>query len=572
MHKKFNKIQLFAVLVLIMLIAVQGLISINSYSLTSDETCYLGVGKAIVETGNFRINVPVYHPPLSFYIGSIFLLPLDMDKEILQSYECWEIGKNVAFNSGYDPGKIIFLSRLPFVFLSIILGLWVLRWATQLYGPMSGLFAFFVYSFNPSIIAYSSITTTDFTVAAMFFIASYYFWKLIKSPSKSSLILSGVFFGLALLSKVTAVLLVPLFLIVGLVAVYKKDSKLRMKTFIRDLLIIFSIAYLVIFLFFGFQFDTLSNSLAPGHFSDKVERELSKSAIFPDELLYVYKKLPIPTPSYWAEVGGMFYLSVQSNSGYVFGKITDGIAWYYVYVTFFLKTGIPILIFLFLLFLMRRRLPKKDLITNLVLWLPILLLLVNFSFTNKMSGVRHILIFYPFISVLISNVINAKLKRRGLFFIFVGVLLFYYSLSAFFVSPHYIAYVNEFGGGPENAYNIMVGSNIDQGQDLKGLKKYIEDHNIEKIKLSYFGNTNPADYGISYEYLPSPSFLYWVPDYTLLRIEERGEDCSERKGIIAISVTNLKSVHMINKHCYDWLSKYEPVEMIGRSILIYDIK
>jgi len=207
----------------------------------------------------------------------------------------------------------------------------------------------------------------------------------------------------------------------------------------------------------------------------------------------------------------------------------------------------------------------------LSLLLPVALMFLNFSLTNKMSGVRHILTVYPFISLLASNVINAHAKNRKLYKIFIFILLAYYGLTAFLISPNFISYVNELGGGPNNAHKIMVGSNIDQGHDLKELKKFIDKNGIKNIKLSYFGNANPKDYNITFEYLPSPSFLYWVPDYTLLKIKEREEDCSPKKGMIAISVTNLKNVHLINKTCFKWLENYEPVKKIGYSIFIYNI-
>lgn len=571
MLKKFSNPQKILIMIFLLFIPVFGIISINQYSLTSDETCYLGVGKSIIETGNFKVNVPVYHPPFSYYIGSLFLYPLNIDKEILQSYSCWEIGKNAAFYSGYNPDRIIFFSRLPFVLLSLILGIYVLIWATELFGPKSGVIALFLYSFNPSIIAYSSIHTPDFTVAGMFFIASYYFWKLIREPSRFNLISSGIFLGLALSSKISAILLIPIMAIIGFAAVYSNKYGLKLKILIRNLIYIFAIAYLVIFLLFGLQFGTLSDSLAPGHFSQKTRQELGNTGALSDKLLYIYDNVPIPTPSYWAELGGLFYLSAQESSGYAFGEITKNVPWYYVYLTFLLKTGIPILIFLVILLVKRKDFKKIDIVTKLSLLLPLAFMFLNFSLTNKMSGVRHILTIYPFISLLASNAINAYAKNRRLYKIFIFILLAYYGLTAFLISPDFISYINELGGGPNNAYKIMVGSNIDQGHDLKELKKFMDKNNIKNIKLSYFGNADPRNYNITFEYLPSPSFLYWVPDYTLLKIKEREEDCSAKTGLIAISITNLKNVHLINKTCFKWLENYEPVKKIGYTIFIYNI-
>jgi hypothetical protein len=78
----------------------------------------------------------------------------------------------------------------------------------------------------------------------------------------------------------------------------------------------------------------------------------------------------------------------------------------------------------------------------------------------------------------------------------------------------------------------------------------MDKHNIKKIKLCYFGWTNPAYYGIEYEDL-SPQ---------------------ETKGDIAISVTNLQGIYYVDHNRYAWLKNYEPVERIGYSIYVYHIK
>ena len=118
--KKYSKVHLLIIAVLLMSMVVQELISINQASLTSDETLYIGAGKEIFETGDMKSFVVMAHPPLSYYIGSIFLLPLKFDEKIWESSD-WQRGQNVIFHSGHNPSTILFLSRLPFVILSMLL-------------------------------------------------------------------------------------------------------------------------------------------------------------------------------------------------------------------------------------------------------------------------------------------------------------------------------------------------------------------------------------------------------------------------------------------------------------------
>jgi len=63
-------------------------------------------------------------------------------------------------------------------------------------------------------------------------------------------------------------------------------------------------------------------------------------------------------------------------------------------------------------------------------------------------------------------------------------------------------YFNEFAGGPTKGYRYLADSNIDWGQDLISLKRYMEKNNLDSIYLSHFGLVSPAIYGIKFKRLP----------------------------------------------------------------------
>jgi len=48
------------------------------------------------------------------------------------------------------------------------------------------------------------------------------------------------------------------------------------------------------------------------------------------------------------------------------------------------------------------------------------------------------------------------------------------------VSPHYLAFFNELAGGPGSGHRVLVDSNLDWGQDLKGLRNWMSDHGVSK--------------------------------------------------------------------------------------------
>src|SRR3972149_6403835 len=112
--------------------------------------------------------------------------------------------------------------------------------------------------------------------------------------------------------------------------------------------------------------------------------------------------------------------------------------------------------------------------------------------------------------------------------------------------------------GQKTAINILW-TPLCWGQDLLGLKENMDRISIKKIKLSYFGFSDPAYYGINYEYLPS----YSIPEPHI----ERSQIPLE--GYFAISATMLQGVYMPDRDFYKLFRETKPIDTIGYSIFIY---
>src|SRR5262249_29655876 len=112
--------------------------------------------------------------------------------------------------------------------------------------------------------------------------------------------------------------------------------------------------------------------------------------------------------------------------------------------------------------------------------------------------------------------------------------------------PYYLPFFNTLAGGSAQGPRYLIDSNVDWGQDLKRLKSYVAAKGGPEGCLSYFGNIDPAYYGIKYRAIPDgPS----------------ARDCD-----IAISVNSLYSP----TGQYDRLRKSTPDARIGYSIYYYD--
>jgi hypothetical protein len=192
------------------------------------------------------------------------------------------------------------------------------------------------------------------------------------------------------------------------------------------------------------------------------------------------------------------------------------------------------------------------------------------SLTSNLNiGVRHLLPVFPFTFALVSlgvakwieGIKKPPLKKMATSF--VAVLLGWYIISSLSCFPHFLAYSNELSGGPDKTYIYTVDSNLDWGQDLKRLKRWVDEKEIDKIYLDYFGGGD-AEYYLKEKYLP------WWGD--------RDESEFPKGNYLAVSATFLQGGRgepvpgfEQSSGYYRWLDKYEPVAKIGYSIFIYYI-
>jgi hypothetical protein len=134
------------------------------------------------------------------------------------------------------------------------------------------------------------------------------------------------------------------------------------------------------------------------------------------------------------------------------------------------------------------------------------------------------------------------------------------------IYPDYLAYFNEFAGGPRNGYTCLVDSNLDWGQDLKKLKHWLDRHKIaEPINLCYFGMADPRYYQIPHVNLLGGCVFEPEEPFQAARIP----------GYLAISATNLQGVYLSAQGRALWarfLQDAHLIDTIGYSIFIYRLE
>lgn len=532
---KTKDIYIVAIFLLIMFLLAAT--SMSQKSLTVDETTHLSSGYSYWKLFDYSLNKE--HPPLMKLLAGIpliFLNPeISVDKETVSTASQWDVGKEMLFwNENNDGDKLLFWGRIPMVLVALLLGFFVWQWSLELYGRYAAFFALFLYILSPTILAHSRIVHTDLGITAFYFITTYYFWKFCKEENQKKvrkyMWLTGLFFGFALAAKFSGVYLLGVFgmlfvvdIIYKLFADKKKDklkdmlknkeTKEYLKKFIISLIIIILIGSGILLLTYGVK----------------------------------------EIPNYFIGFKSVVEHSQYGHPAYFFGdKYMIG-KWYYFPAAFLLKTPIPTLIFLASALFIFSRKKWHENYNALFLLLPALLYFALFL-PNKINiGVRHLMPVLPFVFVFVSSLVTLKIKNKiwkRIGIVIFAALCLWYLCSSMFVYPHYLAYFNEFAGGPDNGHKYLLDSNIDWGQDLKGLKNWLDENNIdEEITVGYFGHED----------------IDWrIGEYSRFK-------CVPTPGIVAISVNLLYDFQNTNQGCTDWLEEYEPTTKIGYSIFVYDI-
>jgi hypothetical protein len=524
------------VLIILAVFSLQGAIALVHMSATGDETHYLGMGRYLIKYQKWDLVDALLQPPLSYYIHSLPLLALPIDDQVFRIPDINERGRALMRSQPDD--RALILARVPMLLLGIGLGLLVYFWGKQAYGAAGGLLALFLYAFNPVIIANTVLITPDICLTFFSTLAIYLLWRFRHSPTFLQSLSVGGALGLALLSKYSAVLTAAAIILVPFICWIFKTPRGQTATQgwrCRHLVAVLVAACLVVNLGYLFQ----------GSFLPIRDNEFYSGLFKLAEQTAVIRDIPMPIPRAYLQGMDLQHSVVEHgfNSFFLGQNAQRGWLQFYI-VAFLLKTPVAFLLLLLLAaFLGRDRM-------HWIILIPVLIFPLYFSAVRLSRGVRYILPVYPLLCVWISQLV-LQVRSRSVSRLLnwcIPLLLIWCMASTFLIAPYYLAYFNELGGGPNNGINLLYESDFDWGQELKGLKSYLADHRIDRIKLAYFSTADPAHYGIRFEPLPC----------------ER--PAKPEKGVIAASATVLQAWG-----CYDWLKSYKPVDKVGYTIFIYRI-
>jgi len=474
----------------------------------------------------------------------------------------WDEGNAILYNRNTYMRNLT-LARvgiLPFFIIASVV-LWL--WTKTVFGEPAALLATLLFTSLPPVLAHAGLATTDMAFTACFLSAVYSFTSWLRQPNLHRGLLLGLCLGFAVLSKFSTFVFLPacVFGILVLLWLTKPDfttTKATIRHLMRSVLVSFMLASALIWAGYRFSASPLSN---PKDRPQRVVRLLGVDRLFGEqsklrELVSRLIEAPIPGSHLLEGLRVLRAHNAVGHNAYLLGENRRDGWWYFFIVVLGVKTPLAFLLLFFLgvVYLLRERTHNNW--EQLVPIVCVISMLICTAPSRLNLGVRHLLAIYPMLSMVAGYGLTVLFRpdRRLVLVAAATGLLLWYSFSSTLAHPDYLTYFNELAGGkPEQ---ILVGSDLDWGQDLQRLSESLRELGIKDIKLAYFGTADVSRHGLPHfqPLLPYQPTDGWIAiSESALKIN--GDVIARRMG---------RSVR-----AFDWLENYKPVRHIGRSIRLY---
>jgi hypothetical protein len=415
------------------------------------------------------------------------------------------------------------------------------------------------------------LTTTDLASASTTLLAAWTFARWLDRPSWNRAGLAGICLGIAQLVKFSALLLYAILPLWGLVHVYWTERQARRQleplasrwpgwttlALSRGVQMAGIVAVSVLILGLGYGFEGLGRPLGEFPFVSKTltrlrtaadgdfTRDLGSSKAYNDMFPVRVNRfrgtwlasLPCPLPMHY--VAGFDEQRFESEGGYQMylrGTLRRTGWWYYYFYALAVKAPLSTWLLLGLAVFDFVWSGERRGRHRVLWWLALAPLLAMSLLTDINLGLRYVLPVLPFLFLLAGSAARPSQPRWRTALVWLCIAWNVGAIAR--IHPHELAYFNELVGGPENGRFHLIDSNLDWGQDLRGLVRWLEKHpEWSDVRLAYLGTVPPEFEGLS-RYQMAPRDIRNVPPTLLWP----GEDLSDpatygpQPGRYAVSV------------------------------------
>ncbi len=633
---------ILAVVLLLSLHAALAVRSLVTENPTVDEVIHLPAGISYWQTGSFRLYR--HNPPLVKLIAALSALSL---KPIVDyQSDAWrqdppnkaQFAHEFMAANARQYFELFTRARLLMPLFSLIGGLVVFTWSSKLYGISGGLLSLTLWVLCPNILAHTRLVTTDMGATSLGVLATYFFWRYLRIPSWRLAALAGLSLGLAQLSKFSMLILYGLWPLLALARLATEaEFRQHLARIVGQGVVIVALSVFVIDLGYGFEgvgiplgrfeflCQTFTKPVLPGVRRPAVPNPLRNAAHHYRVNRFrgtILGALPVPLPEHYLlgfddqklEAEGIPRKfsndkaigpegdEIDGYPVYLDGQLSQESWWYYYLLALVYKVpeGTWLLVLgslAVLAFSARSRAEGFDDFALLVV--PAFVLFVMSVFTNINLGLRYVLPIFPYVFISVGRLAPwtagiANRKARSAASELIALCLILTALSTIWIHPHYLAYFNLVSGGPDRGAEHLIDSNIDWGQDLVNLRKWLATNAPgERVGLAYFGQINPRIFderGEGFDWFlppPTPGTLKLLP------FRYRGDPASMRlqPGLYAVSASLVKGLpyfvydrpmpgleqvtawapYQAWFRAFSYFDRLTPIDKVGYSIWIYRV-
>ena len=569
-EKRLNLYEIAAVCFLFVVLGLQLFFSVRRESQTWDEANHIFTGYRSWTHADFGLNPE--HPPLLKLLATVPLLQSELKSPALEERffkeDAFLRGKEFLYQN--DAEQILARTRTAAATLTVLAALVVFFGTREMFGRGAAFIALILLTFDPNLLAHGALITTDVGLACFMFLSVYMFYRFVKSPSVLRLIAAGAAVGLVLAVKHTGLLVLPIVFLLALCEIVlhifgphrEKIARHALKI-LGSFVLVALIGWVVLWSFYGFRYAARPNGLQMNPPLVEYVGGLKSSEAWPISTAARWRILPESYLYGLADVR----LTANYYTSYVLGKVYAHGVWFYFPVAFLIKStvGVLALFLLSVVVIITRRLNQPREILFLIV--PVIFYLLVALTVGMNIGVRHILVVYVFLYVLIGGASWALIRKSRKWAYAVGIFVLVHAVSSVLAFPNYIPYSNELWGGPSQTHKYLTDSNADWGQQLKSVKQYLDERGVKECWFLYFaaGVVEPSYYGIQCKPLPTITTL-WLN----LPIEVP----TSIDGPVLISASNLSGVEFGPGPLdpYGQFKLLKPTAVIDRGVFVFDGK
>lgn len=464
--------------------------------LTNDEIIYIAAGYRHLTASDYRLNPN--QPPLGKLVIAIALVgqPWRVPSvayggdEMAWAYRFVHVENSAA--------ELLRRARVPIVMVTLLLAVLAWAWTRQAAGPGPALLALALVAFHPSLLAHGHLATTDVTAAAAMLLTSWACWRWCRSPRVGWAALTGLALGAAAATRLTGWLLLPCLAVLAVWPAARPAGAPRPNARARWLLLAMLAALppLVVWAAYGFHYAPWpGESIAP---SASSHRGGAAWAIDVAERLRLLPEAYLEGARYQVQHGTL------GHPAYLMGE-RSRTGWRHYFLVAFAVKNTPGFLLVTAAGLGLAWAARRDPERRAMAWhcaLPAAVVFLTASAGRIQIGERYILPMYPYLAVLAATAIGSSLARPAARLALTAALAAHAGPALLATPRGHLTYFNVLAGGPARGHRVLLDSNLDWGQDLPRLARWMKARGVPRVQLGYHGADDPARFGIDHEDLP----------------------------------------------------------------------